>query len=179
MVQRVEASAQAIAAGPGRPFLPGRDLLHPLALVALLVLILNDHFLKQAFPSALTGKLSDVAGLILLPLLIRAAYEWFREVLPSRSGRESMPVWVPAAATAAVFSSIQLSEWAASVYETSLGFLQWLPAAAVASLSGESVPPMLTVSKVLDPTDLLVLPVVLIPAWIASRPIRSEEFPTV
>lgn len=149
--------------------MPGRDLLHPLAVTALVVLVLNDHLLKREVPSALTGKMSDLAGLILLPLLIKGAYEWVCEVVPGRGERRTMPVWIPIVATGAVFSSIQLFEWATSAYGASLGALQWLPAAAAAALAGDPVPPALVVSKVLDPTDLLVLPALLVPAWIASK----------
>ncbi|WP_066366734.1 hypothetical protein [Herbidospora mongoliensis] len=42
----------------------------PLTVLALVVLVVNDHVLKQAFPGFVTGKLSDVAGLILLPPLL-------------------------------------------------------------------------------------------------------------
>lgn len=39
-------------------------------LFCLVILVLNDHFLKYQFANVLTGKLSDVAGIILLPLLL-------------------------------------------------------------------------------------------------------------
>ncbi|MCB0510528.1 MAG: hypothetical protein KDC82_07165, partial [Bacteroidetes bacterium] len=39
-------------------------------LIALFTLLINDFFLKQAFPGWLTGKLSDFAGLFFLPLFI-------------------------------------------------------------------------------------------------------------
>lgn len=42
-------------------------------LLSLTVLIANDLYLKSAFPGWLTGKLSDVAGIYLLALLITAA----------------------------------------------------------------------------------------------------------
>lgn len=45
-------------------------LLNYVFLVALLVLVLNDHFWKATYANALTGKLSDFAGLILLPLCL-------------------------------------------------------------------------------------------------------------
>lgn len=41
-----------------------------LFIITLAVLILNDHVLKWEYSNALTGKLSDVAGLFLLHLLI-------------------------------------------------------------------------------------------------------------
>ena len=47
---------------------PGDGLLHPVALVALAILIVNDRLLKDAWPGPVTGKLSDVAGLVVAPL---------------------------------------------------------------------------------------------------------------
>jgi hypothetical protein len=43
---------------------------HPVTLVALVVLVVNDHLLKAAYPGLITGKLSDVAGLVLAPPLL-------------------------------------------------------------------------------------------------------------
>ncbi|SES47621.1 hypothetical protein SAMN05216199_4118 [Pedococcus cremeus] len=42
----------------------------PPTLLALAVLVLNDHVLKQSAPGFVTGKLSDVAGLVLAPALL-------------------------------------------------------------------------------------------------------------
>jgi len=42
-------------------------LAHPISLGALVVLIVNDHVLKAAFPGVVTGKVSDVAGLVVAP----------------------------------------------------------------------------------------------------------------
>jgi hypothetical protein len=42
-------------------------LAHPVSLIALVVLIVNDHLLKAAFPGVVTGKVSDVAGLVVAP----------------------------------------------------------------------------------------------------------------
>ena len=47
-------------------------MLHPLALISLVVLVLNDHLLKPLTPGWLTGKLSDVAGLLFFPFLLLA-----------------------------------------------------------------------------------------------------------
>ncbi len=43
-------------------------------LLSLAVLVTNDLYLKSAFPGWLTGKLSDVAGIYLVALLITAAF---------------------------------------------------------------------------------------------------------
>ena len=55
-------------------------LTHPILLVAVALLLLNDHLLKQASPGWLTGKLSDVAGLLafawLWAALLPARHRW-------------------------------------------------------------------------------------------------------
>jgi hypothetical protein len=59
--------------GPGQPALPVSELLAPVPLAAALVLAGNDWLLKpSAAPGWLTGKLSDVAGLVVTPLLLTA-----------------------------------------------------------------------------------------------------------
>ncbi|MGV9211301.1 hypothetical protein ACTFTM_05495 [Micromonospora sp. RB23] len=45
-------------------------LCHPTTLLALVVLVVNDHLFKAAYPGLVTGKLSDVAGLVLAPPLV-------------------------------------------------------------------------------------------------------------
>jgi len=45
-------------------------LLNYVFVFCVLVLFMNDHYLKYAYPNWLTGKLSDAAGIILLPLLV-------------------------------------------------------------------------------------------------------------
>lgn len=56
-----------------------RLLIQPAFLLALIVLVVNDHYLKSAYPGWLTGKLSDFAGLFMLPILIYAiAGKWLR-----------------------------------------------------------------------------------------------------
>ncbi len=54
---------------------PCRALLHPLWIAALAVLVLNDHWLKHAglLPEWATGKLSDLAGLMVAPLVLAVA----------------------------------------------------------------------------------------------------------
>ena len=46
-------------------------------LAALVVLVVNDHWLKGGLlPGAVTGKLSDFAGLLYFPLFVTAAARW-------------------------------------------------------------------------------------------------------
>lgn len=45
-------------------------LCHPVTVAGVLLLLINDHLLKPAFPGVVTGKLSDVAGLVMAPALV-------------------------------------------------------------------------------------------------------------
>src|SRR5690349_13352126 len=47
-----------------------RWVAHPVTIAATAVLLLNDHVLKQAWPGVVTGKLSDVAGLVVAPAVL-------------------------------------------------------------------------------------------------------------
>lgn len=47
-------------------------LQHPLTLLSIVVLLLNDHILKVVSPSWLTGKISDFAGLFFFPFIVAA-----------------------------------------------------------------------------------------------------------
>jgi hypothetical protein len=59
--------------GPDRGGLPIGEALHPVTLLAVAVLLVNDWVLKRQFRgSFVTGKLSDVAGLIFAPVVLSA-----------------------------------------------------------------------------------------------------------
>lgn len=53
---------------------------------ALVLLILNDHFFKWHFHNQLTGKLSDVVGLLLLPLFLAFCFPKHAKKMPLFSG---------------------------------------------------------------------------------------------
>ena len=60
--------------GPDRDALPIGEALHPVTLAAVALLLLNDWVLKARFRgSFVTGKLSDIAGLIFAPVVLSAA----------------------------------------------------------------------------------------------------------
>ncbi len=48
-----------------------KNLLNYAFIVGLIVLVLNDHVLKEAFGNWYTGKLSDFAGVFILPMFIK------------------------------------------------------------------------------------------------------------
>jgi hypothetical protein len=50
-----------------------RVLASPVTVASLVLLALNDHVLKQTWPGWVTGKLSDVAGLVVAPAVLAVA----------------------------------------------------------------------------------------------------------
>lgn len=111
---------------------PARALRHGAWWAAVAVLAVNDHWLKGAgwLPGAVTGKLSDVAGLFAAPVVLAA-------LLRVRSRRGLVGAY---AATGLVFASIKVSATAsgwfvAALAAAGLGWKNWV-----------------------DPTDLLALP---------------------
>lgn len=61
-------------------------LLHPLFLAVLFVLVANDHYWKYEYGNWLTGKLSDFAGMIVLPLFLLAFFPGRRIAVVIGSG---------------------------------------------------------------------------------------------
>ena len=112
-----------------------RALGSPVAVCALVVLLLNDHVLKQAAPGWVTGKLSDVAGLVVAPLLVA--------LLAAALGVRRPLTW----ATAAVVVGFMLCKTTGAGAAT---------VSALWSLSG------IDTHIRADPTDLLALPAVLV-----------------
>jgi len=118
---------------------PTRALLHPLWLGSLAVLVLNDHVLKGAsiLPEAVTGKLSDFAGLIVAPVLLAALLR-----VTTRRG------WLASHVAVGIgFAAIQLSAAAAAGWSAAMEMIGfgWL------------------ITR--DATDLVALPALLVSAW--------------
>ncbi len=123
---------------PPRPIRATRALTHPLWWVALALLVANDHLFKGAgvLPGALTGKLSDFAGLLVAPVVLAA-------LLGVRERRG----WLGAhLAVGLGFAAINLSPAVARAVEAAT-----LPT---------PFPWWITV----DPTDLVALPMLLVSA---------------
>jgi hypothetical protein len=146
--------------------LPADGLLHPLALVALATLLVNDHVLKSAFPGWWTGKLSDLAALVVLALVIQAIAELLGAAIHPRVLAASL------LASGATLIAIKLLPAAAELYRVSLGLAQWMPAAVAAWLAGGTTPAVVPVALTRDASDVLALPVLWL-AWVVFRRRRA------
>jgi len=104
--------------GPQRLFRRTPLLLHPVPLGAIVLLVVNDHVLKARGPGFVTGKLSDVAGLVFFPLFLDAL-PGLRDADPTRRLRGCVAV------TVVVFTAVKTWAPATTLYEVGLGLLQW------------------------------------------------------
>ncbi|MGN6523549.1 MAG: hypothetical protein ACTHMZ_10190, partial [Actinomycetes bacterium] len=113
----------------------------PPTLLALAVLALNDHWVKQAAPGVVTGKLSDVAGLVLAPALLAVALALLR--VP-----RSTPVAL--VATAVGFTVVKTTVRGVEAANALWSAVGW------------------PTQMLRDPTDLIALPALLLAAWVAT-----------
>jgi hypothetical protein len=149
-------------------------LLRPVVLAALIVWIANDHVLKAAFASWWTGKLSDVASLVVFPLVPYAAVDLWR----ARRGLPPPPMatlgfWI--VATGLVMVTIKTLGPAADAYRWGLGLAQW-PVRALRAGELVSISP---VHLAEDPTDLLTLPALLVPWLVVRHEMRRSSGRTI
>jgi hypothetical protein len=153
----------------------GDGLLHPIPLLAIGLLLVNDHVLKAAFPGPVTGKLSDIAGLVLLPLALIAMLELAVVALrrpPVAIGPRGAVAVVVVVAVA--FAATKLTPLGAEAYRNGLGLLQWPFRAILAVATAMPVAAPVPVSFIADPGDVLVLPMVLVPLGVALRRSRRR-----
>ena len=149
-------------------------LLHPIVLIALAAWMVNDHVLKMVFPGTITGKLSDVASLIVFPLLPVAIAQIARGRNAALGNK-----WLVASvlATGFVMATINLFDCAAWVYRWGLGALQWPARTLYPWLATGSTLSVHPVELTMDATDLLTLPALLVPlllAWRSGRVIPAS-----
>lgn len=119
-------------------------LIHPSVLASIALLVLNDHLLKTAYPSWLTGKLSDFAGLFFFPFLLAASLS----ILLNSAQISSRTIGLIAFGITGVwFALMKATVWGNALTEDLLSLLFGLP-----------------VQIAFDPTDLVAL-IALLPAW--------------
>jgi hypothetical protein len=155
-------------------------VLHPAVLASLVVLVVNDHWGKARWPGPVTGKVSDVAGLVFFPVLLAGLLglliDGVRRV--SRRGGDPAPVALLRCAsvvTVVGFSAVKSSPTIAAGYSDALGWIQWPVRAAVALATGGGVPAHTAIVVRADPWDLLTLPAVLVALWAGRRSARPAH----
>ena len=135
--------------------------MHPVTLAAILVLVVNDWALKPRFAGAVTGKLSDVAGLVFAPLVLSAAIGLVL-ALAARLGARVDPrlthrrLVACIAVTGASFAAVKLSPAAALVFVRALSLVGFHAHIA------------------LDRTDLFALPALAVAYWIGLDELRRS-----
>ncbi len=138
--------------GPNRRSLPIGEFFHPLSILALVLLVVNDWYLKPSSWASelITGKLSDFAGLLFFPLLVTALVDCLLLVL-FRMGTDvdfslrRAKIAAAIAITAVLFIAIKLSGPANQAF---VDLLSWVGFSA---------------RVVRDPSDLVALTVLWIP----------------
>lgn len=145
-----------------RPGLPCAELLAPVPLAAIALVAINDWWWKPhaTLPAAWTGKLSDVGGVIALPLVLTAALALALRVAARLGARVDWTLrrWKLAAALALTAAAVAATKLSPDV------------AAAVAALLGKDA------QIYVDRTDLLVLPALLVPWWHGRRTIARVPY---
>jgi hypothetical protein len=151
-------------------------LLHPITLLALALWAINDHLLKGWGPGLLTGKLSDVAGLVVSPTVLFGLLEWCAPGPVRRHRRAALACCCTA--VGALLVGLELSRWVELAYQHALGSAQFVALRLLAWLSGGPAPAYLLVRTTADVTDLLTLPALVVPAWLGlrrTRPLRLGQ----
>ena len=117
---------------------------HPWVMLSVAILLVNDYVLKVYFPSWLTGKLSDLAGLFFFPILLSAVLNIVLEPLKFQPRHIA-------------FSSFWFTALWFTLIKT-LPFFSGLTGDILSSLMS------LPVKIICDPTDMIAL-AMLFPAW--------------
>ena len=123
-------------------------LVHPFSLFAIVLMGLNDHTFKYAYPSYLTGKLSDFMGLVFFPLLLEY-------LLRSRL----LSVLVAGIGFTLAKTTVFGNDFYNAVYEAMYQVLGW----------GHPVP------LIADPEDCLTLIALLVPLFLIPKKERLYE----
>ncbi|HPU39342.1 MAG TPA: hypothetical protein PLS63_07200 [Microthrixaceae bacterium] len=148
---------------------PGDFLLHPVALGAIVTLIVNDWVIKARWPGPIAGKLSDIAGMVFFPLLLVALAELVARVAGRRWLAPPLSFLVVAVTVAVVFAATKTVEPVRSLDEQALGWLRWGPFAAVRLVTGGSAGSPVRHPVAADATDVLCAPFALVAVWIGAR----------
>ncbi len=124
---------------------------HPGTLAAVAVLLFNDHVGKRLWPGALTGKVSDLAWMLVSPVVLALVLTPVLSLVPGLRLHGDRPAIAGLAATGAMFAFAKSGPWGGEV------------ASAVWSWSG--VPSRIQG----DRSDLVALPALGVSWWLWKR----------
>lgn len=156
--------------------IPGDLLLHPVPIVALAVVIVNDRWLKVHHPGIVSGKLSDFAGLVYFPLFVASAFELARWII--RRDRWMIgPRFVDTVTviTGTVFALAKIWHPWAEAYRSVFGVVWWPVDTLGSFVRGDGFAPLGRLGLVQDPTDLVALPMLCLPPLIARGVARRRQ----
>ncbi len=134
---------------------------NPFTVISILILLLNDHLFKSLYPSLITGKLSNFAGLFFFPFLLTLILSVLQKIFKNIStvfiGQLAIGI------TVLWFTLLKVTTfgnyWTNHFMSLILGY---------------------PVNNLIDPTDLIAL-VILIPSWklwvIESYKIHTHQKP--
>ena len=138
---------------PNTKHTPGETLLSPIYILALILMLFNDHYWKGIGPSWLTGKLSDVSILIMGPLTIQALFELVLSRFTPHWGPNRILLIVLSFAMSLTMIAINLWEFPAWLYRWGMGTVQW-PFLAIINLWQEgTINAIRPVQLFMDPSD--------------------------
>lgn len=121
----------------------------------------------------MTGILSDIAGLVVAPLVVQAAWEVASWAVGRWRGPSMAVLSLSIVSVGVGFAAVQLWPSATDAYRVGLGILQWPVRALLAVLDGSTLPAIRPVVAVGDVGDLLALPALTVTGWLGRR--RLEQ----
>ena len=142
------------------PSAPGDLLLGLAPAIALATLVVNDVWLKGRGPGWVTGKLSDFAGLFLLPIVLVSLVEVARRFRGPRWQATSRLIAAICWVVAVGFALVKTLPLVASTYALGIGILRWPVLALNALASGQAPVGPTPIEVIVDPTDIVALVVV-------------------
>jgi hypothetical protein len=172
---------------------PRAAILHPVAIGALALLLVNDHVLKSAWPGWWTGKLSDVAALIVGTVTFAALGQLAvgdRRRTTSRIAGPWSVELVVAIVVGLWFAAVKTLPVANEAYAVIMGVAGWPFGALGDLIAARPSGPVGLAPTRLDHGDLIALPAVVVGWWLAtgarpslprrrSRPLGQRRPPPV
>ena len=146
-------------------------LVHPVTIASFVLLLVNDHWLKPHHSGWLSGKLSDVAFMVVAPLWLFAAWSrltsWHPRAVSPRSQRRAL--WTCMLVIGLTLALMETTTWGDWLYRYGLGALQF-PFRGLAGWTLHAEWPAFTpVQATPDLTDLCCLPFLAVAHWIGQR----------